>query len=64
MIAGHRIAASSEEIRELVDAHFENNENPHVTITRIWALLNAERIEPAVLRERGSKAARSPTNKC
>ena len=34
-------ASTEAQIKDLLDAHFEAHENPHVTIARIWAALNA-----------------------
>jgi hypothetical protein len=39
MFIGDRDIAATIQLRDLLDAHFENNENPHVTIARIWALV-------------------------
>ena len=39
MFADHRNSVATIQLKDLLDAHFENNENPHVTIARIWALV-------------------------
>lgn len=42
MIAGPQPSTELIKLIELLDAHFENNENPHVTIAKIWAALHVE----------------------
>lgn len=42
MIAGPQSPTEFVKLMELLDAHFENNENPHVTIAKIWATLHVD----------------------
>lgn len=42
MIAGPQPSKELVKLLELLDDHFENNENPHVTIAKVWATLHVK----------------------
>lgn len=49
MATTDRSSSVEDKIREIVDRHFEDHEDPHVTISNIWALLNLQGSSAAVI---------------
>lgn len=42
-------SSTEDRIRDILETHYEAHENPHVTIAKIWAALNAIKWGPRVV---------------